>query len=125
MISGWVGARPKDYPERDGKQRFVRLDVATNPPNSEKDANFVAVNAYGEMAGRIIDGLWIRRGDEVRVAGFLSTRHANPGCGRRHRFTVVVATDFELLRMSKSRPEARWRNVPRPPLLTPGKPSPF
>lgn len=125
LITGWVGAKPKDYPARDGKERFVRLDIATNPPNSEKDPNWIAVNAYGEMADRIIDGFWTRKGDKVRVTGFLSTRHANPGCGRRHRFTVLVADSFELLQMSKDRPEAQWNNRPKPPSLTPGKPSPF
>jgi hypothetical protein len=114
-LEGWVGEPPQDYPERDGKPRFVKFVLGLNPPKSEKSAQWVTVNAYGEVADRIVDGFRTCEGDKVKLHGYLSSRTANPGCGRHHRFTVIVASGFDPLEGSRSRPEKRWRDAPLPP----------
>ena len=97
ILEGWVGEKPQDYPEKEDKQRFVKFELALNPADSGKPAQWVRINAYGEVADKMIDGLWLQKGDRVRIEGYLSARNANPGCGRRHRFTVVCANEIELI----------------------------
>lgn len=97
LIEGWLGADPKDYPETDDKPHFVRLDIALEPRGARRPGQWVSVCAYGDAADRIMEELLLAKGTRVRVSGFLSTRYANPGCGRIHRFTVVVAREVEQL----------------------------
>ena len=96
LVDGYVGANPVDYPAKEGKKRFVRFDICQQAKKA-KQPNWITVNAYGPIADKIVDGLCIGKGDKVRITGFLAGRFANPGCGRRHRFTVVVASDCLLI----------------------------
>ena len=90
LIDGWVGADPDDYPATEDKKRFVKFDICQQPKKA-KQPTWLTINAYGPIADKIVDGLEIGKGDQVRIKGFLVSRFANPGCGRRHRFTFIVA----------------------------------
>ncbi len=94
LIEGWLGGDPENFPETEGKSHFVKFDLAQKPRYSKKPPNWITVNAYGHVAEKIVDDLVLQKGDKVRVSGFLGTRYANPGCGRSHRFTVVIVNDI-------------------------------
>ena len=114
LLDGWVGANPKDYPATEEKQRFVHFDIA-HRPKGPKRPNWITINGYGAVADKIVDGMQIRKGDKVRIVGFLASRYGkSPGCSRGHRFTVVVATDCLLVLGSNERPEKQWSFMPRP-----------
>ena len=110
LIEGWLGADPKNYPETEDKRRFVKFDLAQKPRYSKKPPNWITCNAYTHVAEKIVDDLVLQKGDKVRVSGFLGTRYANPGCGRSHRFTVVIVND--ILRIdSRLPPDAIRLNI--------------
>ena len=115
LLDGWVGADPKDYPATEEKQRFCHFDIA-HRPKGPKRPNWFTINAYGPVADKIVDGMEIRKGDKIRITGFLASRYGKaPGCGRGHRFTVVVARDCLLVLGSNERPEKNWSYEPLPP----------
>ena len=113
LIDGWLGADPDDYPATEEKVHFVRFDIAQRHKGSERP-NWISVNVYGPVADKAIDGLGLVKGDKVRIEGFLVGKFGKGGCGRSHKFTVVVATGIYYVCGSREREHLHYDDVEPP-----------
>ena len=125
LIDGWLGSDPEDYPATEEKERFCLFNIAEHAPRDKKPPTWISINGFGSVADKIMDGFEIRKGDKVRITGFLISNLAQARCGHRHRFMVVVARDCELLKGSADRPEMQWDDEPGPPLFRDDNEFPF